>query len=144
MTPSRMVAVTVWSWLWISVAERSARRRPRRSRQSRLKRRTDRASSAPPAKRKAPGSGIRGTTSPKIHLSRAPGEESGPRAEGPRTVLAADTGGPYTSSMAFLDTKRDRGAFLIFVLGLGLVYALWPFSTGLIGAPVLYIMFVPL
>jgi predicted PurR-regulated permease PerM len=59
-------------------------------------------------------------------------------------VLAADTGGPYTSSMAFLDTKRDRGAFLIFVLGLGLVYALWPFSTGLIGAPVLYIMFAPL
>jgi predicted PurR-regulated permease PerM len=46
--------------------------------------------------------------------------------------------------MAFLDTKRDRGAFLIFVLGLGLVYALWPFSTGLIGAPVLYIMFAPL
>jgi predicted PurR-regulated permease PerM len=45
--------------------------------------------------------------------------------------------------MAFLDTKRDRAAFLIFVLGLGLVYTLWPFSTGLIGAPVLYIMFVP-
>jgi predicted PurR-regulated permease PerM len=45
--------------------------------------------------------------------------------------------------MAFLDTKRDRAAFLIFVLGLGLVYALWPFSTGLIGAPVLYIMFAP-
>jgi predicted PurR-regulated permease PerM len=46
--------------------------------------------------------------------------------------------------MAFLDTKRDRAAFLIFVLGLGLVYALWPFSTGLIGAPVLYIMFAPI
>lgn len=46
--------------------------------------------------------------------------------------------------MAFLDTKRDRAALLIFVLGLGLVYALWPFSTGLIGAPVLYIMFVPI
>jgi len=46
--------------------------------------------------------------------------------------------------MAFLDSKRDRAAFLIFVLGLGLTYALWPFSTGLIGAPVLYIMFAPM
>ena len=46
--------------------------------------------------------------------------------------------------MAFLDTKRDRAAFLIFMLGLGLAYALWPFSTGLIGAPVLYIMFAPI
>jgi predicted PurR-regulated permease PerM len=46
--------------------------------------------------------------------------------------------------MAFLDTKRDRAAFLIFVLGLGLLYAVWPFSTGLIGAPVLYIMFAPM
>ena len=46
--------------------------------------------------------------------------------------------------MAFLDTKRDRAAILIFVLGLGLTYALWPFSTGLIGAPVLYIMFAPM
>ena len=46
--------------------------------------------------------------------------------------------------MAFLDTKRDRAAFLIFMLGLGLLYTLWPFSTGLIGAPVLYIMFAPI
>jgi predicted PurR-regulated permease PerM len=46
--------------------------------------------------------------------------------------------------MAFLDTKRDRAAFLIFMLGLGLAWALWPLSTGLIGAPVLYIMFAPL
>ena len=46
--------------------------------------------------------------------------------------------------MAFLDTKRDRAAFLIFVLGLWLAYALWPFSTGLIGVPVLYIMFAPI
>ncbi len=30
------------------------------------------------------------------------------------------------------------------MLGLGLAYALWPFSTGLIGAPVLYIMFAPM
>lgn len=46
--------------------------------------------------------------------------------------------------MAFLDTKRDRAAFLIAILGLGLAYAVWPFSTGLIGVPVLYIMFAPI
>ena len=46
--------------------------------------------------------------------------------------------------MAFLDTKRDRAAFLIFVLGVGLVWTLWPFITGLIGAPVLYVVFAPL
>jgi predicted PurR-regulated permease PerM len=46
--------------------------------------------------------------------------------------------------MALLDTKRDRAAFLIFVLGLALVWALWPFSTGLVGAPVLYIVFAPI
>jgi predicted PurR-regulated permease PerM len=45
--------------------------------------------------------------------------------------------------MAFLDTKRDRAAFLIFVLGLGLVWTLWPYTTGLIGAPVLYVVFAP-
>lgn len=45
--------------------------------------------------------------------------------------------------MAFLDTKRDRAVFLIFVLGLGLIWALWPFSTGLVGAPVLYVVFAP-
>jgi predicted PurR-regulated permease PerM len=46
--------------------------------------------------------------------------------------------------MAFLDSKRDRAAFLIFVLGIGLVYNLWPFVTGLIGAPVLYVVFAPI
>jgi predicted PurR-regulated permease PerM len=46
--------------------------------------------------------------------------------------------------MAFLDTKRDQAAFLIFVLGIGLVYTLWPFSTGLVGAPVLYVVFAPI
>jgi predicted PurR-regulated permease PerM len=45
--------------------------------------------------------------------------------------------------MAFLDTKRDRAAFLIFVLGIGLVWVLWPFSSGLVGAPVLYVVLAP-
>jgi predicted PurR-regulated permease PerM len=46
--------------------------------------------------------------------------------------------------MPFLDTKRQRAALLIFVLGLGLAYALWPFSSGLMGALVLYVVFNPL
>lgn len=46
--------------------------------------------------------------------------------------------------MPFLDTKQQRAAFLTFLLGFALVYALWPFSTGLIGAPVLYVVFAPL
>jgi predicted PurR-regulated permease PerM len=45
--------------------------------------------------------------------------------------------------MAFLESKRDRAAFLIFVLGMAVVYALWPFSTGLVGTPVLYVIFAP-
>jgi predicted PurR-regulated permease PerM len=58
-------------------------------------------------------------------------------------VLAAAIRAAYSSPMAFLDTKQDRAAFLIFVLGLGVVWALWPFSTGLVGAPVLYVVFAP-
>lgn len=46
--------------------------------------------------------------------------------------------------MGFFDTKRDRAALLIFGLGLALLWTLWPFSTGLIGAPVLYVTFAPL
>src|SRR4051794_19926768 len=46
--------------------------------------------------------------------------------------------------MAYLDSKKNRAALLIFILGLGLVWALWPFSTGLIGAPVLYVVFAPM
>ena len=45
--------------------------------------------------------------------------------------------------MQFLDTKRQRAALFIVVLGLGLAYALWPFGSGLIGALVLYVVFGP-
>jgi predicted PurR-regulated permease PerM len=45
--------------------------------------------------------------------------------------------------MPFLDTRRQRAALLIFVLGFGLAYALWPFSSGLMGALVLYVLFAP-
>lgn len=46
--------------------------------------------------------------------------------------------------MAFLDSRQQQAAFLTLVLGIALVYALWPFSTGLVGAPVLYIVFAPI
>jgi len=45
--------------------------------------------------------------------------------------------------MPFLDTKRQRAATVILVLGIGLAYALWPFATGLMGALVLYVVFAP-
>jgi predicted PurR-regulated permease PerM len=57
--------------------------------------------------------------------------------------MAGVPGSAYCSPMVFLDTKRDRAAFLIFVLGIALVWVLWPFSSGLIGAPVLYVVFAP-
>jgi predicted PurR-regulated permease PerM len=45
--------------------------------------------------------------------------------------------------MSFIDTKRQRAALLISALGLGVVYALWPFITGLMGALVLYVVLSP-
>jgi predicted PurR-regulated permease PerM len=45
--------------------------------------------------------------------------------------------------MPFLDTKRQRAATVILVLGIGLAYALWPFASGLISALVLYVVFAP-
>lgn len=45
--------------------------------------------------------------------------------------------------MPFLDTERQRAATLILVLGIGVAWALWPFSTGLLGAVVLYVVFGP-
>jgi predicted PurR-regulated permease PerM len=49
----------------------------------------------------------------------------------------------YTFAMPILDTQRQRAAWLILALGIALLWALWPFSTGLIGAPVLYVVFAP-
>jgi predicted PurR-regulated permease PerM len=45
--------------------------------------------------------------------------------------------------MAFLDTNHQRAATLVLVLGVGIVIALSPFATGLIGIPVLYVCFMP-
>ena len=46
--------------------------------------------------------------------------------------------------MAILDTNHDRAALIILILGAALVIALSPFATGLIGIPVLYVVFAPL
>ncbi len=45
--------------------------------------------------------------------------------------------------MAYLDTNHQRAAFLILLLGLGLMVALAPYASGLIGGLVLYVIFVP-
>jgi predicted PurR-regulated permease PerM len=46
--------------------------------------------------------------------------------------------------MVMFDLKQQRAAALIFLLGAGIVVVLWPFVTGLIWAPVLYIVCAPL
>jgi predicted PurR-regulated permease PerM len=45
--------------------------------------------------------------------------------------------------MAFLDTAHQRASFLILLLGLGLLLALAPYVSGLVGGLVLYVVFVP-
>ena len=69
-----------------------------------------------------------------------------PDAAGARQdrLLAAEAFAAYSFRMPFLDTDRQRAAWLILALGVALLYALWPFSTGLIGAPVLYVVMAPL
>jgi len=45
--------------------------------------------------------------------------------------------------MAFFETKHERAALLVVLLGLALVIALSPYATGLIAIPVLYTVFAP-
>jgi predicted PurR-regulated permease PerM len=45
--------------------------------------------------------------------------------------------------MPFLDTNHQRAAILLLVLGVALVVALTPYTTGLVGIPVLYTIFAP-
>jgi predicted PurR-regulated permease PerM len=45
--------------------------------------------------------------------------------------------------MPLIDTNHQRAALLILLLGVGLVIALTPYATGLIGIPVLYAIFAP-
>jgi predicted PurR-regulated permease PerM len=46
--------------------------------------------------------------------------------------------------MTFFDTTKQRAAILIVLLAIAIALALAPFATGLIGAPVLYVLFSPL
>jgi predicted PurR-regulated permease PerM len=61
----------------------------------------------------------------------------------PRFALAAEAFAAYSFRMPILDSERQRAAWLVLALGLALFVALWPFSTGLIGAPVLYVVLAP-
>jgi len=45
--------------------------------------------------------------------------------------------------MAFLDTNHQRAALVVLLLGFALAWALAPYATGLIGVPVLYVIFAP-
>src|SRR5881296_2439126 len=45
--------------------------------------------------------------------------------------------------MPLIDTNHQRAALLVLLLGVGLVIALTPYVTGLIGIPVLYAVFTP-
>ncbi len=44
--------------------------------------------------------------------------------------------------MRFFDTPRDRAGLLILVLGVAILLALMPFLSGLLGAAILYVIFV--
>src|SRR3989454_4704690 len=45
--------------------------------------------------------------------------------------------------MAFLDTKHQRAAFIVLALGAALLWSLGPHATGIIGIPVLAVLFAP-
>ncbi|MES2124824.1 MAG: AI-2E family transporter [Gemmatimonadota bacterium] len=46
--------------------------------------------------------------------------------------------------MPILDTNRDRASWLVAILGVVILFALLPYASGLLGAPVLYVVFAPL
>src|SRR5947209_5660696 len=46
--------------------------------------------------------------------------------------------------MTFLDTEKQRAALLVVLLAIGVFIALMPYATGLIGAPVLFVIFSPM
>lgn len=46
--------------------------------------------------------------------------------------------------MPFLDTKHQRAAFIVVALGAALLWSLVPYATGIIGIPVLAVLFAPI
>ena len=51
---------------------------------------------------------------------------------------------PGSADMINVNTRQGRAAVLILLLGLGLLMALAPFASGLLAAPVLYVVFGPI
>lgn len=45
--------------------------------------------------------------------------------------------------MPFLDTNHQRAALVVLLLGFALAVSLTPYATGLVGVPVLYVIFAP-
>ena len=46
--------------------------------------------------------------------------------------------------MVLFDTKKERAALVLGLLAVGLAVAMGPYVSGLLGAPVLYVLFAPL
>jgi predicted PurR-regulated permease PerM len=46
--------------------------------------------------------------------------------------------------MPSFDTRRERASWLVAILGIVIVIALFPYASGLLGAPVLYVVFAPM
>src|SRR5688572_25359588 len=46
--------------------------------------------------------------------------------------------------MGFFDTKQQRASWMVAILGVIIIVALAPYASGLLGAPVLYILMSPL
>jgi predicted PurR-regulated permease PerM len=46
--------------------------------------------------------------------------------------------------LSFLDSKQQRAAFLVIALGVVILWSLGPYATGIIGIPVLAVLFTPL
>jgi len=45
--------------------------------------------------------------------------------------------------MSFFDTEKQRAAIVLLLLGIGIAIALAPYASGLLGVPVLYVLFAP-
>src|SRR5678815_1822218 len=59
-----------------------------------------------------------------------------------RLTCARSREEPSCAPMTLLQTPKDRAGFLILVLGAAILLALAPFLSGLLGAAVLYVIFV--
>lgn len=46
--------------------------------------------------------------------------------------------------MPFFDTRRERASWLVAILGIVILFALFPYASGLLGAPVLFVVFAPM